>query len=300
MPLTTEQLVARRKKVGSSDAAAILGVDPYRTQRDVWMEKTEKVKIALLDNPAIRIGNAAEPMLLQMLAEDQKLEHGALITGITFEHEDGINASNPDGIIVDPDDITLETTGLEAHPKEIVEAKSTGLDGWGDDPAVVNDVPAKVLIQTHHQFYCTGAVVCYVPVLLGRFGLKFRVYRIERDDELVDTIGKRCAAWWNQYVQADVEPDGKLNLDIAKRIIRTEGKSIKLNDELVTGWDVARNARIALEKDEKHALADILAILGDAEIGQCASGNFTYREQHRKGYTVKPSTYRVARFSKAK
>ncbi len=296
MPLTQEQLEARRKKVGSSDASAILGVDPYRTPRDVWMEKTERVAMKEIDNEAIRIGIEAEPMLLRMLAQDQQLDEGVLRTGLTFHAPDGINASNPDGYLHTLSDHE------PANPIEIVEAKSTGLDGWGDDAAVVNDVPPKVLIQTHHQFYCTGAVVCYVPVLLGRFGLKFRVYRVERDDDLARTVGERCLHWWGAHVKPDVEPDGELNLDVAKRIVRTEGKSIPISDELVKTWDIARNARLSIEKDEKLALANILAILGDAEIGECDSGRFTYRLQHRKAETkLRPaSTYPVARFTKAK
>jgi putative phage-type endonuclease len=294
MPLTQDQLVARRNKVGSSDAAAILGVDPYRTPRDVWMDKTGKIEVAQLDNEAIRIGNEAEPMLLRMLAQDQKLDEGVLRTGVTFAALDGINASNPDGYIHNwPDD-------APAKPIEIVEAKSTGLEGWGDDPAVVNDVPPKVLIQIHHQFYCTGALVCYVPVLIGRFGLKFRVYRVERDADLAKTIGENCLDWWAEHVVADVEPEGELHLDVAKRIKRTEGKSIPISSELVNEWQEARAIRLASEKTEKARLADLLAILGDAEVGEADIGKFTYRLQQRKGYVVKDSSYRVARFNKAK
>lgn len=288
MPLTQDQLIARRSKVGSSDAAAILGVDPYRTPRDVWMEKTAKVELQEIDNEAIRIGNEAEPMLLRMLAQDHKLDDDALVTGITFTHEDGINASNPDGVI--------QPT---ADPTEIVEAKSTGLDGWGDDPDVVNDVPPKVLIQIHHQFYCTGAIVCHVPVLIGRFGLKFRVYRVERDDDLAKNIGERCLHWWAEHVEADVEPSGELHLDVAKRIKRTEGKSIPISTLLVSTWQIDRDTRLAAEKAEKNSLADLLAVLGDAEVGECDAGKFTYRLQQRKGYVVKDSSYRVARFKKA-
>ena len=296
MPLTTEQLVERRSKIGSSDAAAILGVDPYRTPRDVWMEKTEGIEVKQLDNEAIRIGNEAEPMLLRMLAQDQNLEQHALQTGITFIAEDGVNASNPDAIINelapsdDPNDYSFT---------EIVEAKSTGLDGWGESE-VAGDVPLKVLIQTHHQMYVTGAVICWVPVLLGRFGLKFKVYRVNRDDDLAATIGKKCVDWWASHVDADVAPEGDLSLEIAKQIPHIEGRSIALNAELVETWNKARDMRLKADKLETSALANVLAILGEAEIGESMAGTFTYYEQHRKGYTVQPSSFRVPRFKKAK
>ncbi len=40
MPITNRQRKLRQDHIGSSDMAAILGVDPWRTAYDVWLEKT--------------------------------------------------------------------------------------------------------------------------------------------------------------------------------------------------------------------------------------------------------------------
>ena len=77
-----------------------------------------------------------------------------------------------------------------------------------------------------------------------------------------------------------------------------EGQETKAEPEK-TKPEAADKAEKA-EKVEKAALANLLAVLGDAEIGECDIGNFTYREQSRKGYVVKPTTFRVPRFTKAK
>ena len=37
--LTPEQLERRRSSIGASDVAAILGLDPYRTGLDIWLQK---------------------------------------------------------------------------------------------------------------------------------------------------------------------------------------------------------------------------------------------------------------------
>ena len=59
---------------------------------------------------------------------------------------------------------------------------------------------------THCLWYLklTGAKVCYLAVLIG--GNKFRMYRIERDDDLIESIFKQVKAFWFNHVIADVPP----------------------------------------------------------------------------------------------
>ena len=44
MPITEKQRLARMKKLGSSDAPAILGVSPWKTATDVYWEKEVEQK----------------------------------------------------------------------------------------------------------------------------------------------------------------------------------------------------------------------------------------------------------------
>jgi predicted phage-related endonuclease len=38
-----EWLVLRRKGIGGSDVSAILGINPWKTAMDVWLEKTGEI-----------------------------------------------------------------------------------------------------------------------------------------------------------------------------------------------------------------------------------------------------------------
>ena len=286
MPITQEQLAARRAGIGSSDAACIFGLG-YHTARSLWYDKTGRVPLE--DEPPseqARIGNMTEAVVLDMMAEDLDV---SIKTGITFEHPDGINRSNPDAVVLNGD------SGTITKPTTLAEAKSTGLPGWGD-PEIANDVPERVLIQTHHQMYCTGAQLVYVPVLFGKFGLSFKVYRVERDDSLCALIAERCLEWWQRHVVADTEPEGDIDLEVVKRVVRKPEKSIIIDDDVVDTWRQLRDQRLDVAKREKAALANLVAMLGDAEVGLCNFGKFTYRTQHRKGYTVKPTSFPVASF----
>ena len=86
---------------------------------------------------------------------------------------------------------------------------------------------------------------------------------------------------------------------MASRITRTRGNAIRVIPWWVSTGQFDRDTRLAAGKAEKNSLADLLAVLGDAEVGECDAGKFTYRLQQRKGYVVKDSSYRVARFKKA-
>jgi len=54
--------VARRKVVGGGDVAAIVGVHPYKTAHDVWLEKLGLAVIE--ENEAMYWGKVLEPVIL--------------------------------------------------------------------------------------------------------------------------------------------------------------------------------------------------------------------------------------------
>lgn len=59
----------RRHGIGGSEIAALFGLSPYKTARDVWAEKRGLVAPEELDTPHIRRGNRQEPIALHVLVE---------------------------------------------------------------------------------------------------------------------------------------------------------------------------------------------------------------------------------------
>ena len=175
-----------------------------------------------------------------------------------------------------------------------VEAKTTSLtEEWGD-PDIANEVPAKVLIQCHHQFYCAGTEAALVPVLLGgRGGLRLKLYHVERNDSLVETIAERCESFWDRYVAPMIPPPGDPGkLDTLKRVIRQPKKSIIVASEAITAFETAKAMQKLAADCKRQAEAQLLIAMGDAEECVSDAGSYTYMEYNRKGHTVKPSTYR--------
>jgi hypothetical protein len=267
-----------------------MGLDYRRSASDVWLSKTGRVEDAD-ENDAMMAGTLLEPAVLDW-AERQlyrKIHRDQFLHGRT-----GCRCANLDGIILD--------TG----PGEIVEAKTTGIVGPRDpkygEPGT-DDLPERVLVQVHHQFSVVGPECCiaWVPVLIGGEG--FRMYRVERDEEIVAKVVDAAESFWNRYVVRDIRPDDfKPQLETLKRMRRVPGLVRRVPDELADQLIVRRAARLQAEKDEAEAARALLTEMGDAEAAEWGEDGklITYMEYKRAGYTVKPGTFRKWGFPKHK
>lgn len=283
--ITAAQRERRRKFIGSSDAAAIAGLDPYRTATDVWLDKTNRLDTDGGSEATDR-GNWLEPALISFA--EHRLGR-SLVRDQMYEHKNGILAANLDA--VDPE------------KKEIVEGKTTVLrDEWGDE--YTDDIPKRVIVQVHHQFAVMGKEyrVCHVPVLMpGYKSFDFRMYRIERNDELADMIAQQDVDFVEKYIRSDTPPEHfKPSMEVVKRIRREPNKTISIPKDLVAAWQIAAEAKKMAEEELEAAKLAVLACLGDAEAGNSQLGLVTYLETNRKGYEVKPTSFRTLRLKAAK
>lgn len=66
-----EWLKARTSFVGGSDASSIIGLSPWRTNVQLWEEKTgRRQREDISDNPLVKYGSDAEPLLRSLFALD--------------------------------------------------------------------------------------------------------------------------------------------------------------------------------------------------------------------------------------
>lgn len=277
----------RRKAIGASDVAAILGISPYASAWDVWADKTGRLE-AWEGNESTRLGQFFEPGILDY-AESRL---GELARGERFLH-----ASLPIAATLDARCVA------DGRP---VEAKTSGLAGpvygsWGDE--LTDQVPDNYLVQVHAQLLCTGADLAYLFALLpGRGVVQFN---IERSDKVCNQLGEILHDWWEKHVLADIAPStDKASYEVVKRIKRVPSKSIELNSDVATILDrferAKRVAKKAAEIEERYK-AQLIASLQDAEEASFEDGrSVTYFEQTKKASVVKESKFRVLRVKKAK
>jgi putative phage-type endonuclease len=277
----------RKKAIGASDVAAILGVSPYASPWDVWADKTDRVE-PWGGNVATRLGQRFEPAVLDFAEETL----GTLARNVRVLHPALPVASTLDAQCVG-----------SLRP---VEAKTTGLAGpsygdWG--LAGTNEVPENYLVQVHAQLLCTGADLGYLFALLPGRGVV--QYEIERSDKLCEQLGSILDDWWQKHVILGLEPSReKASFEIVKRLKRVANKTIELGTAAIQCVDRIEEVKQAikeLEKEKESVETLLLGLLSDAELGVLPDGRqVTYFETKRAGFEVKPTSYRTLRTKKAK
>jgi predicted phage-related endonuclease len=284
MALSDEQRVRRRQYVGSSDAAAILGVDPFKDAYAVWLDKTGQLEPDA-GSAATERGRLLESAVLDWASE--QLPHGIALRDSMVVSGD--LCANLDG---------LHYADAAATP-EIVEAKTSSDPAQCGEPGIAQVHHAMYVVSRQFEVECR---VAWVPVLLpDRFaGFDFRMYRVERDDEIAAAVAERGTAFMRDHVRPRVPPprDALPPLDLLKRLVRVPNKVVPVGEEAVRRYleacEIARHAKRAKEQCE----AALLDALGDAEGGvvEAVPGvSVEYLPVERRAYSVPACTYRSLR-----
>ena len=68
-----DNLAERAKGMGASDGGTAIGVNPYRSEYDLYLEKTGQVPAPdLSDNPSVLHGQVMEPVVLELIKSKLK------------------------------------------------------------------------------------------------------------------------------------------------------------------------------------------------------------------------------------
>jgi len=304
MPITEIQRVSRKGRIGSSDMAAILGLDPRRNASDVWLEKTDK----LAEEDRNHRDN--DPLLAGTFFEDGVLQYAEREFGKITRNQYRVAKGLPFPLGSNIDALVTAT----GQP---VEAKTTGLfnysgEKWGDTDT--DQVPDRVLVQALVHMLCQGYDSCRIAAFIG--GRGFARFLVPMDEEITAMMIERADVFWNKHVKTDIPPENMYpHLEILKRVRRVPKTSKPLQNELVSRW-LEKKAIKKLAEDELETVqAELITMMGDAEAGVCDLGTVTYLEQSRSGLDRKRlaidhpqilvdyteiSTCRVARFQKPK
>lgn len=215
-------LQVRKGGIGSSDAAAAVGLNPYKSQLQLWMEKTGRDG----NLPVVDPNDDQSPMYWGTLLEPIVAAHYTRRTGHRVRRVNAVlqHPRHPWMLA----NIDREVVG--AGDVQILECKTAGIHGarlWRDG------VPEYVQLQVMHQLAVTGKQAADVAVLLG--GQELQVFRIERDDTLIAQLITLEQQFWG-YVERDQEPpaDGSASAELALRCLypRDSGTTLDLSTDL--------------------------------------------------------------------
>lgn len=270
-----EWLQSRRKGIGGSDVAAILGMSPWRSPYSVWADKTGRLPLNEVGNEFTHWGTIMEPILAH-----------------EFEDVTGKKVYRQNKTYFDPlhpylranidRDIAGEPGFLEI--KTATEYKS---GEWVDD-----EVPVPYQLQVQHYMYVLNRPYVYFAYLVG--GHHFNFKRVERDQEAIDTFEPLLIDWWERHVIGDEAPetDGAEATTKALRLLYPEdtGEIITLDGDfnaLLTNREALKGSA-ASTKETLDAIDNKLrAAIGDATAGETGEWLVTNRANKRGARTLR-------------
>ena len=257
---------ARPAGIGASDAAAIVGLNPYESAVESWLRMTGQVP-PKDESEAMLWGHLLEPLLAEQLEarEDVAVMPAPLDAFFHSEHD-----------------------WMFAHPDAFVEADGVrGLGefktgGWRQTQAWDDGVPMHFQVQAQHQMAVLALPFVMFAVLLG--GQSFVVRRIERDEEAIQLIIERETRFWN-LVQTNTPPppDGSpASTDLLKRLYPQAAGGIvtldHLGADLLERYQEARKHAKRWAEEEQAIENQVKAELKDADVGTLAgSPAFTWK-----------------------
>ncbi len=268
-------LAVRKQGIGSSDAAAAVGLNPYKSQLELWLEKTGRDS----NLPKVDPHDEESPMYWGNLLEPIVAAHYTKRTGNRVRR---INAvlQHPD-----PDkawmlaNIDREVTG--ADDVQILECKTAGINGarlWKEG------VPEYVQLQVQHQLAVTGKAAADVAVLLG--GQHLEIHRIERDESLIARLVQLERQFW-EYVVTDTPPpaDGSASAELALRCLYPEdqGQTVDFTQDRTLSSAFAdllsvRQSIADYEKLEAQFKQTIQQAMGEASKAIFETGAVTWKK----------------------
>lgn len=198
-----EEWLANRHRIGGSDASAILGMNPYRTNLELWQIKTgQLIPEDISEQPYVKYGTQAEEHLRELFKLDFPeyqvfYEENNMWTNDKYPYAH----ASLDGWLLD-----------QEGRKGVWECKTTNIlqsmqkEKWKDR------IPDNYYIQCLWYMAVTEFDFCVLKSQLksefnGEVYLQTKHYRIEREDVQadIDYLMKKGSEFW-EYVKSGKVP----------------------------------------------------------------------------------------------
>lgn len=198
-----EWLAMRRVGIGGSDAGCIVGANKYRSNVDLWREKTgEYIPEDISEKPAVIFGKKAEEHLRELFKLDfpnYSIDYHEFYMFCNEKHP--FVFATLDGEITD-----------ENGRKGILEIKTTTIQNSAQWDEWENGIPDSYYVQILHQLGATGWDFAILKAYIryyrnGELRVAIRHYRIEEKEVKQDInylMSKEVEFW--EMVKTKTKP----------------------------------------------------------------------------------------------
>ncbi len=284
----------RAKHVGGSEISCLFGEHAQLTEFELFHRKKGNVpEPDLSGNDRVFFGQLLEP---------------AIAAGVAQKNPDWTvrkvrrYLSNPDiGIGGSPD---YEIIGVPSRGPGILEIKTADwliAKGWED-----NTPPTSYLLQIQHYLSLTNWSWGCMAVLIG--GNELRMFEYSRRDTTIKIIEDRVAEFWRN-IRDGVEPKPDFAKDAgtisALYSSVSDGKTVDLSGsnrlpELIQTYRGASEQEKAAKDAKEASKAEILTLVGDAEVALCDGDRVSCRMVAGAHIAYDRKPYRSFHLSKPK
>lgn len=262
----------RSHYIGGSDAAAVVGLNPFSSPYALWAEKTGRVP-GFEGNLATEVGTYLEEFVAQKFAQETGKK-------VRRANQSFLNSDYPWAIANIDRDIVGEDAGLEIKTtSELNMKKFAG-----------GEYPANYYAQMVHYLAITGKQRWYLAVLIGN--REFKWFVLERDeDEIAALMEAEKDFWWHVETGTPPEADGMRATGEAIKTMypESDGSSIDLfiyRAELARYMHLGKQIK-ELEQQQDEAANIVKAFMGDAERGECDGFKASWKAQTRRTFDSK-------------
>jgi len=262
----------RRKSLGGSDAAGVVGLSQWASPYSLWAEKTGRVP-EKEDTEAMRQGRDLEDYVAQRW-EEATGGRVRRLPAILYNPQYPFAHANIDRLVLGDD------AGLECKTTNTLNVKQFhGID-----------FPEQYYAQCVHYLAVTGAKRWHLAVLV--FGRGFFTFTLERDEAEIAALMEAEAAFW-QMVEEDTPPpiDGS---DASTSALQTVFAESNGSTMALFGRDTALIEYMSLKAQREELDSRITEIenaikcdMGAAEKATCGTFNVSWKSQTRQTFQAK-------------
>lgn len=293
MNFTLEQLLERQQSLGGSEVAAALGLSPWKTPYELYIEKTTD-----------------DPLSLQIPTTNlqewgHRLEN---IVALKYQHETGYAVvpgfkchylkyhfltASPDRLVYTKDGHGKALRGLEIKTADARCSSKWGTSGTVWDGVDINQcpIPYHYYIQVVAYMAVLGMDTWDLAVLIG--GNDYRLYTFTRNLDIEEKILADAQTFWDTYVAARVAPPIDFMSEGVQALISKLNTPLQdvetFCDEVWTEkvkylMQTSEMATLAAKK-VKEMKAELRHFMGDASIARLQGGGAVCLKIARDGST---------------
>lgn len=314
--------------LGGSDAAAVLGVSPFTTPVELWLQKTgqrprPREVIDARRQKMFDRGHRLEPFIRDMTID--KLTDMGLQVEVVGINERYVDPEHP--FLSCEIDFELKLTGEIEIGGEVLQldgehinADAKSVSGfarkkWGE--VDTEDVPIEYAAQFMHGLMITRRNLCLVAALRSFDDVD--IYWTRRDDETIAAMRPKLVSFWVDCVQGNTAPDPFTFDDIKLLFPLDDGTAVPATPELAEKVDQLRRVKEQIKAYEeaedslKFEIADAISphtklTFGGQDIATWKGQNDTrldqdaFRQAHPDLFTkfARTKVIRVLRLPKPK